>query len=65
MSNWVERRIQPLKARDHPMFEYSGPKDLTHYGESDLLVKLLEARMCLLMKEREDHLQECLVRAFS
>ena len=54
ISTWVRRRIQPLQARQHPMWEYSGPADPTRIGQEELSNSEVATHVQLLSKERDD-----------
>src|SRR5438128_5372174 len=41
--SFIKRRIQPIKERDHPAYEYSGWKDPTQESPSLWVPKALEA----------------------
>lgn len=62
---WVWRRIQPLKARDHPMWEYSGPTDLTRCGEKTLHGEVFTSQMWSMTWERDIVLLGHPVKGFS
>ncbi|OEL17887.1 hypothetical protein BAE44_0021094, partial [Dichanthelium oligosanthes] len=40
---FFERRIQPLKARVHPMFKYTGPTDPSRESEAELVESEVKA----------------------
>ena len=55
---FLKRRIQPLMAREHPMFEYSGPEDPTRLDEVDLSDDELKAEVRRLTKlSKKDRIQ--------
>ena len=57
IATFVKRRVQPLQARVHPLFEYAGATDPTRAHAEELGVGELEARVCALttLKVGEPH----------
>jgi hypothetical protein len=47
---WISRRIQPLQHRDSLMHKYADAKDGMRYSEKELDPKVVEKRICSLMK---------------
>jgi hypothetical protein len=47
---WISRRIQPLQHRDSLMHEYTAAKDGMLYLDKELDPKVVEKRICSLMK---------------
>jgi putative gypsy type transposon len=54
ISTWVRRRVQPLQARAHPMWEYLGAGDLTRVGPEELTDSQVASHVQLLCKARDD-----------
>ena len=54
ISTWVRRRVQPLQARVHPMWEYSGDEDLTRVGPEVPTDTQIANHVQLLCKVRDD-----------
>ena len=56
IATFVERRIQPLGARNHPMYLYSGRKDVTRVSPEILGPSDIRAIMCKLtsLAEKSD-----------
>jgi hypothetical protein len=55
---WISRRIQPLQYRDRLMHEYTSAEDGMRCSEKDLDPKLIEKRICSVMKSpREEPLK--------
>src|SRR6266542_60216 len=48
---FIKRRIQPIKERDHPAYEYSGRKDPTRESPSLWVPKALDARVSSLFQK--------------
>ncbi|OEL27342.1 hypothetical protein BAE44_0011639 [Dichanthelium oligosanthes] len=48
---FFERRVQPLKARTCPMFEYAGPADPTRESGMELTPVEVKARVRLVLKK--------------
>ncbi|OEL18298.1 hypothetical protein BAE44_0020683 [Dichanthelium oligosanthes] len=48
---FFERRVQPLKARARPMFQYTGPVDPTRELEAELMLVEVKARVKLVLKK--------------
>jgi hypothetical protein len=51
---WLDRRIQPLQAREHPMWEYSGVSDSTRGNAEELSNEVFMERLKSLTKERSN-----------
>ena len=49
--SFIKRRIQPIKERDHPTYEYSGRKDSTRESPSLWVPKALDARVSSLFQK--------------
>ena len=49
--SFIKRRIQPIKERDHPAYEYSGRKDPTRESPSLWVPKALDARVSSLFQQ--------------
>lgn len=64
ITNWVMRQIQPLKARDRPMWVYSGLTDPTRSSAQELSASDLKARLKNLTRERNDLLRVCPVASY-
>jgi hypothetical protein len=47
---WISRRIQPLQHRVSLMHEYTGANDGIRYSDKELDPKVVEKRICSLMK---------------
>ncbi|OEL34986.1 hypothetical protein BAE44_0003995 [Dichanthelium oligosanthes] len=47
---FLSRRVQPLKARAYPLFQYSGPTDPTHESEVELPQSERAARVASMLK---------------
>ncbi|OEL37744.1 hypothetical protein BAE44_0001237, partial [Dichanthelium oligosanthes] len=47
-----KRRIQPLKARARPLFQYSGPADPMCESLEELEPSEVRARVCAVIKKR-------------
>ena len=66
MTHFLRLRIQPLQARDNPMWTYSGPEDETRISV-DLPVESLEklARRLTKLNKNNKIPSECLVKPYS
>ena len=51
VKGFIKRRIQPIKERDHPAYEYSGWKDPTQESPSLWVPKSLDARASSLFQK--------------
>ena len=58
VAHFLKRRIQPPMAREHPMYDYSGPEDPTRLDEVDLDDDQLTAEVRRLTKlSKKDKIQ--------
>ncbi|OEL26742.1 hypothetical protein BAE44_0012237, partial [Dichanthelium oligosanthes] len=51
---FFERRIQPLKARAHPMFQYTGAGDPTRISPDELAPVKVKSRVWAVIRRQED-----------
>src|SRR6266498_2194513 len=51
VKGFIKRRIQPIKERDHPAYEYSGREDPTQELPSMWVPKVLDARASSLFQK--------------
>ncbi|OEL15668.1 hypothetical protein BAE44_0023313 [Dichanthelium oligosanthes] len=51
---FFERRIQPLKARAHPMFRYTGAGDPTRMSPDELTPAEVKSRVWAVIRRQED-----------
>src|SRR5438132_13908004 len=51
VKGFIKRRIQPIKERDHPTYEYSGREDPTRELPGMWVPKALDARTLLLFQK--------------
>ena len=51
---FLQRRIQPLHARDHPMWLYSGLEDTTRIHPEEVTDKMLEGWLSSITGNKEN-----------
>ena len=67
IATFIRRRVHPIQAREHPLYEYAGAADVTHVSAEELSSSKVEARVCALtmLKVGETHVFEPPVVPFS
>ena len=54
ISIFMRRRVQPLQARDHAMWDYSGPEDTTRFGRESYSSTELDTAVKHIIKGKKD-----------
>ena len=64
---FIKRRVHPIQAREHPLYEYAGAADATRVSAEELSAGEVEARVCALtmLKVGETHIFDPRVAPFS
>ena len=67
IATFIKRRVHPIQAREHPLYEYVGATDATRVSTEELSAGEVEARVCALtmLKVGEPHVFDPPVTPFS
>ena len=67
IATFIKRRVHPIQAREHPLYEYAGADEATRTYAEELSTGEVEARVCVLtmLKVGEPHVFDPPVTPFS